>query len=364
MAVKKIGISRDLVIHPGETIADVLVERGISQVELATSTGVSPAYVSNVIAGKKDISAKFAFALEYALGVPKSFWINLQANYDAQLLEVNEKQTITTEERDARDELKDVVRMLRKEGRMPENEKKDDSILSLRRALMVSNISNVKDMVPSDTYKLSKAIRVNPYVLGAWIRLCQISVPIKSIEKSFDLDYLDALVSELKNVMTANDNDLRDVLKNVFSRYGIVFSVMQDFKGAPAQGYISPRNDGSYQMVVTVKNEYADSFWFSIFHELGHIVNGDIGRKSNYIDDGLDIDKEKLADKFAYNKLISELDYQIFINEKSFGIESIKRFAHLQNVIPYIVIDRLQRENILDYNLFSDYRSRYEWSSN
>ena len=53
MAVKKTGISRDFIIHPGETIADVLEERGISQTELAFRTGVSPAYVSNVLAGKK-----------------------------------------------------------------------------------------------------------------------------------------------------------------------------------------------------------------------------------------------------------------------------------------------------------------------
>ena len=85
MAVKKTGISRDLIIHPGETIADVLEERGITQVELAARTGVALAYVSNVIAGKKDISAKFSMGLEYALGVPKSFWLNLQAKYDAEL---------------------------------------------------------------------------------------------------------------------------------------------------------------------------------------------------------------------------------------------------------------------------------------
>ena len=42
MAAKKIGISRDLIIHPGETIADVLEERGITQSELASSAGVSP----------------------------------------------------------------------------------------------------------------------------------------------------------------------------------------------------------------------------------------------------------------------------------------------------------------------------------
>lgn len=46
MAVKKTGISRDLIIHPGETIADVLEDRGISQAELAISIGVSPAYVT------------------------------------------------------------------------------------------------------------------------------------------------------------------------------------------------------------------------------------------------------------------------------------------------------------------------------
>ena len=79
MAAKKIGISRDLIIHPGETIADVLEERGITQSELASSAGVSPAYVSNVIAGKKGISANLLpGGLEYAIGVPKSFWLNFR----------------------------------------------------------------------------------------------------------------------------------------------------------------------------------------------------------------------------------------------------------------------------------------------
>ena len=98
MAKKITGISRDLLIHPGETLGDILIERGITQADLASRTGVTPAYVCNVIGGKKDISAKFAFALEYALGVSKSFWINLQANYDAELLEINELETITEEE--------------------------------------------------------------------------------------------------------------------------------------------------------------------------------------------------------------------------------------------------------------------------
>ncbi len=95
MATKISNISRDLIIHPGETIGDILFERGITQAELATRTGVTPAYVHNAIAGKREISDKFALALGNALGISKSFWINLQANYDAELLELNAHGTNT-----------------------------------------------------------------------------------------------------------------------------------------------------------------------------------------------------------------------------------------------------------------------------
>ena len=155
MAAKKIGISRDLIIHPGETIADVLEDRGITQAELASRAGVSPAYVSNVIAGKKGISANFAMGLEYALGVPKSFWLNLQANYEAELLEINEEQTITDKERSVREDLKDIVKYLRQRGMMPTGENKDDSILSLRKVLQISDIENLKEMIPVGAFRMA-----------------------------------------------------------------------------------------------------------------------------------------------------------------------------------------------------------------
>ena len=101
MAKKITGISRDLLIHPGETLGDILIERGITQADLAM-----------LQVEKKIYPLKFAFALEYALGVSKSFWINLQANYDAELLEINELETITEEERNARNCLKDIVKYL------------------------------------------------------------------------------------------------------------------------------------------------------------------------------------------------------------------------------------------------------------
>ena len=88
MAVKRAGISPDLIIHPGETIADVLDARNIARAELSAHTGFSLAYVDSVIAGERDISSDFAVALEDALGVPKSFWVNLQRNFECEKAEL------------------------------------------------------------------------------------------------------------------------------------------------------------------------------------------------------------------------------------------------------------------------------------
>ena len=362
MAAKKIGISRDLIIHPGETIADVLENRGITQAELASRAGVSPAYVSNVIAGKKGISANFAMGLEYVLGVPKSFWLNLQANYEAELLEVNEEQTITDEERKVREDLKDIVKYLRKQGKMLIGENKDESILSLRKVLQISNITNLKEMIPTGAFRMAGNAAVNPNVLGAWIRLCQLAGNDKTISAKFEKKYSNDLIQEIKSIMCCKNAELQRDLKNVMEKYGIDFSVVKNFRGAPVHGYISQKNEGIYQMVLTIRGAFADIFWFSLFHEIGHIVNGDIGKNLKFLDYGNDYDKELAADLFASNMLLSPESYKAFIQRNDFSIEAICRYAESQHVMPYIVIGRLQKEKYLAYTMYSKYKLRYKWS--
>ncbi len=361
MAEKKTGISHDLLIHPGETIAELIEERGITQAELAFRTGVSCAYVSNVISGKKGISAKFAMGLEYAFGVPKSFWLNLQANYEAELLEADEECTISEEEYKAREELKDVVKYLRQDKRMPSRESKKDSILSLRRVFQISDISHLKEIVPEGSFRISNNVTVNPYVLGAWIRLCQLSDDHQKILTRFDKRNVNKLIHDLKEIMCQKDSDIQADLKSIFEKNGINFSIVKNFKGAPVHGYICKRDNDVYQMVLTIRGSYADIFWFSLFHEIGHIVNEDVGKNLNFIDYDNERDEEKAADTFASNMLLSPDSYQSFIKKGDFSINSIIKYAHSQEVMPYIVIGRLQREKYLDYNEYANYKVRYKW---
>ena len=77
----------EFIIHPGETIKELLEENNMSQEELAERTNFSPKYVSEVVNGKKRISANFAKGLEYVFGINTTFWLNLQSIYDKELLE-------------------------------------------------------------------------------------------------------------------------------------------------------------------------------------------------------------------------------------------------------------------------------------
>ena len=98
MVEKMNGLSLDFIIHPGETIKEVLEDKKMNQEELAIRTGFSPKHVSEVVNGKKGISPSFAKSLEYVLGIPASFWINLQGIYDKEMLEYKEQEEIDENE--------------------------------------------------------------------------------------------------------------------------------------------------------------------------------------------------------------------------------------------------------------------------
>ena len=99
-------------------------------------------------------------------------------------------------------------------------------------------------------------------------------------------------------------------------------------------------------LMVNDRNNNSDSFWFTLFHEIGHIINGDFGISFEK-EDG---EEENKANKFAEEKLIPSKDYSEFIRKKDFSLESLIIFADKINRDPGIVLGRLQKENIISYD--------------
>ena len=69
-------------IHPGEVLADELVELNKSPTELARELHVPANRISQLVAGKRAMTADTALRLERWLGVSAAFWMNLQKRYE------------------------------------------------------------------------------------------------------------------------------------------------------------------------------------------------------------------------------------------------------------------------------------------
>jgi HTH-type transcriptional regulator/antitoxin HigA len=148
-------------------------------------------------------------------------------------------------------------------------------------------------------------------------------------------------------------------LKKIFAECGIVFQVVKNFTGAPVQGFIK-KNDNKIILSMTIRRAFADEFWFTLFHEIGHLLNGDIVSTQfiDYADSRSDM--EDKADEFARKTLINEEEYNAFISKNKLTEEEIIKFAKEQEVKPFIVVGRIQKEKN-DFKIFYNLKTRYKW---
>ena len=119
------------------------------------------------------------------------------------------------------------------------------------------------------------------------------------------------------------------------------------------------KDDGILSLIMTVRSKFADIF-VTLFHEVGHIINGDI--ENRLIDyDFIRNDIEDRADEFAANTLIEAKEYDAFVKRGDYSLSNIHRFSTEQKIPPYILIGRLQKDKHLKYHQHSAEKVRYEW---
>ncbi len=82
-------------IHPGEHLADELEAMGRTQKQFADMIGKTPQEVSHLITGKRNLNADRAMRLSALFGTTAQYWINLQNQYDIQLLAEKEETKAT-----------------------------------------------------------------------------------------------------------------------------------------------------------------------------------------------------------------------------------------------------------------------------
>lgn len=98
---------------------------------------------------------------------------------------------------------------------------------------------------------------------------------------------------------------------------------------------------------------------FTLFHEIGHILNGNVGdRLIDY--ESTKNEVEERADEFAANTLIDPVQYRLLRASGDFSLPRLRQFCSEENIPTFILIGRLQRDGSLKYHQYSEEKIRYE----
>lgn len=356
MVVKQENISLDLFIHPGETVFEVIQERNISQKELAYRTGFSEKHISTIISGQKPISAEFAKKLEYALDIPASFWRNLQTNYDLELINFNEKHNITIDEIKIAKEVKETAEKITKEVDDTKND--SDLVLKMRQLFNLSNLTAIRNLKPSAIYRAQFSSTTSENIVYAWQHLCEKEVAHQT-NNPLNLEILKNNLEKIKKVMLKDSIYHIQEIQKLLNEAGVLFIVRDNVRQAPLNGLTLKTKTNQAMIAMTIKGKYIDVFWFTLFHEISHVLNKDYLINKSPLEI---IKAEERANKFAEDYLINPIQYNDFFEKGDFSDSKIKELARKNQVLPSIVVGRINKDTG-DWKIGSSLRSQYVWSA-
>jgi addiction module HigA family antidote len=332
-----------IAFHPGYYIKEIIDESGLTQEDFAKRLDTTPKNLSLLLRGEQNLSIDIAMKLSRMIGTSVSYWLNLQNAYDSLIAEFKSKEELV-EERKVFEYLD--YRYFRENYGLPDlPRKKDEQIKQVREFLKVATLSvfTRKDMAVSfrsAAEELSEAstVKANVMVQIATNKALKTEAP-KFNKKKFEKAVEYALT------LTTNHEEFYPLIRKAFLNAGVIFVILPNISGSKTNGATKKIGD-NIMLMVNDRRLNADSFWFTLFHEIGHIINGDYG---------ISFEKEsgeceELADKYAENSLIPPQKYKDFLEKKEFDLKSIKVFASQIERDAGIVLGRLQKDEIVGYN--------------
>ncbi|MFH0882014.1 MAG: HigA family addiction module antitoxin [bacterium] len=338
-----------IAISPGFTIREMLDDLNMTQSDLALRMGRPEQAISEIAQGKKAITAETASELESVLGNSQQYWLNREANFQAAKDRIRQENTIARDtERLSAFPYKELVdRGFVHEANRQSNAGKREQVLSLRKFLRVADFDALDRYVNKYAIasRLANTTPLSTEKLAVWLRLGEIQAENEDWQAStFKKTLLEKSLSELRNLSMEKDiNQLMIKLRTIGEKAGVVFLFVREFKGFPTKGMTVWKNQQPFIML-TLHGKRWDMLWFTLFHEIGHILLHD--RKIFIEGKGIQTvgPEEEKANEFARDTLIPLEQYMQFCSDGRFSVQSIIDFAEEQGVDPSIVVGRLMYE--------------------
>lgn len=257
---------------PGYYLRQVLEAQNISQAQLALRTGLSNKHINQVVQGAAPLTPETALMLERAVGVSSRVWNDLEsAHQDVQARERSHRKLVEYESwlrRFPTRELhqRNIVDVKRDVGQQV------DQLLTFFQVADPAAYERVWSRPIASGFRRAAHLDVDPFATAAWLRLAEQHADRLELAP-YDADRFGALLPTLRALTLLEDEDeplLR--LQQQCAAAGVAVVFTPEIKGARVSGAARWPRPTHPMIVLTGRFGWADSFWFSFFHEAAHIV--------------------------------------------------------------------------------------------
>lgn len=340
--------------HPGYYIKEIVDESGLTQEDFAKRLGTTPKNLSILLKGEQSLSVDMALKLSRMLGTSVSTWLNMQQAYDEKLAEIESDKELEKE----REIFKFIdYAYFRDNFGLPNLPRQvDQQIKYVREFLSISSLAvleekNLAVSFRSSSEEMSKSNTINANVM---VQIAMNQTIKRDIPK-YDKKKFEKAVEYALTLTNKQDGFYPDI-RRAFGDAGVALITLPNIKNSGVNG-ATKRVDGKVMLMVNDRRHCLDTFWFTLFHEIGHIKNGDLGLS-------YDGEQEDEADEYARNALIPQDKYKKFIaTHKRINEAAIREFAAMIERDPAIVLGRLLKDEKVPYtDITLTKKLRHEYS--
>ena len=335
---------------PGATIKEQLTDRGMSQKEFAARMDMSEKHISRLINGEVMLTAEVAVRLEMVLGLPAHFWNNLESIYREKLQKIQEENAM---DEDMEIMKKFPYREMARNGWVQQTSKETEKVISLRKYFEVIKLTMLQEpLIPGIACRRQAATEKADFALLAWAQRAKLEA--RNIQtKPVDLQKLEKNIPHIRKMTSQKPEEFCPELCEILRSCGIALVFLPHIGGSFLHG-ATFCDKNKIVIGLTVRGKDADRFWFSLFHEMAHILYGHINNLN-----GTTEAEETEADEFAKEILIPQKSFHEFIIHGKFDVAAIQKFASQIEIDPGIVVGRLQKEGYIEYNRCNQLKTKY-----
>jgi len=350
--------SPDYVIHPGEYIEEILEARDMKKQDFAERCGISVKTVSQILNRKVLYSSDIALHFERVLGVSAELLMNMNTNYQMFESRLKDKAELEAKE----DWIKQFpLRELVKKKIITDSQNNYEKTNSILDFFNISEPDSWEEYYKKRaiSFRKSPSFKSSIASTATWMRIGEKEA--ENIDCSrFDKDLFKKNLKVIRTYTREKQSSFELKMKKMCSDSGVALVFVPELKDTHISGATEWLSADKALIIMSMRYKSDDHFWFTFFHEAGHIL---LHNKKEIFIDTTDNEYSKIeleANNFARKVLVNPGKYRILLEKNTLNKDDILFFSRENDIAPGIIVGMLQYDKRIEYSWFNDLKKKYE----